>query len=1011
MTMKPKAMFLLSAACWFLCCGAFAGEKRLVSYVDPFLGTGGHGHTYPGASVPFGMVQLSPDNGHPGWDWCSGYHYSDTTLVGFSHTHLSGTGCEDLGDISFMPTTSSRTLVESYRSPYSHGKENAVPGWYQVRLLDSDVLVELTATDHVGFHRYTFPATDSGKVLIDLKRGQSDTPTETFIEVKSPTLIVGYRYSNGWAWDQRVYFAARLSAPVASWSVYSGGRENRGVQSLKATDVRAIFSFDRKSLSAPLLIKVGISSASIEGAINNLDAEVRGWDFDGVRKKASEAWEAALSRVKIEADSATMTTFYTALYHAFLAPTEFSDVDGGYRGADGKLHKADGFPYYSTFSLWDTYRAEHPLFTILAPERVNGFVRSMLAFGHESGYLPVWPLAANETNCMVGYHAVPVIADAYLKGFRDFDAADALALMKKSAVRDHRGLKYYSMAIPGSFARASSRHATGPSPEGSSILAGFSKAISGSEMGYHSSHPDANLALIARANSSEQSIVWETATAPTGVGSTVAFVWIGGIAAEKGGHPFTLRLNGDSLLTFTTARTKEENSWSVSGKGGTRLSFAAEVVDSFNDSFGTMILTVPSSMLRAGVSQRLQVSGTPVDSPDWCMVFEYGLKESVKVGNEYGLFDKDGVRYQLVKINIDHLGSRSSVIAEFEGAARLVDTISIGQSILYLPFPSVDRERVVHGSVTIGAAKVWSDTLRLNSVRPIGYVPADAERESVSKTLEYAIDDYAISQMAGAMKHSADADTFFIRSQYYRNLFDSKTGFFRGRNLDGSWVTPFNPRFSTEKQPEYTEGNAWQYLWLVPHDVEGLIGLLGGRQNFRTQLDSLFEQSSDLTGTGATADVSGLIGLYAQGNEPSHHIAYLYNYADAPWKTQSTVRRIMKDFYKTGPEGLCGNEDCGQMSAWYIFSALGLYPLNPIGGEYSIGSPVVTRAEIPLRSGKSFILSVKNSSPENVYVQSVTLNGKSIGVPRIRHTQLMDGGTMEFVMGPKPNTKWGVSGK
>ena len=995
------------------CFTATGGD--LVGRIDPFIGTGGHGHTYPGATVPFGMVQLSPDNGREGWDWCSGYNYSDSMIVGFSHTHLSGTGCADLGDISLMPALSAKVAEDSFRSRFSHAQEFAEPGYYRVHLSDDKIAVELTATTRAGFHRYTFPVTDSARVLINLQRGQEDTPVDTYVKVVNATLVLGYRFSRGWAADQRVFFAARLSKPMESFLLYKGEHPVAGAPEARGKDVKAMLLYNHADPAHPLLVKVGISSVSAENALKNLDTEIAGWDFHAVRNAAHRAWERALDRVRIRcADDNVKQVFATALYHAFLAPTVFSDVDGRYRGADGRIHVAEGHPYYSTYSLWDTYRAAHPLYTLMAPDRVDGFVTSMLAFQHESGYLPVWQLAANETNTMVGYHAVPVIADAYLKGFRGFDAKDALAAMKKSALRDHRGLKYYSTAIPALYANPLRElERTAFDRKGivrSRVLAGYTRSLAGDTIDYHSSRPGISQALITRTALGKNKIAWETDPVPSPIPDEgVSFVWLAGISAERGGHRFTLLINGDSVATFAAAKdtTETEKTWSVEGKNGVRLTFCTGSIDLLGDHFGNMILTVPATMCKAGSPLVVGIRGEGTNSPDWAMTFLSRLTDQCKLLNEFGMAHDAGGDVQFVRVDIDHVGPPVRMSFALDGGEKNSVTIVPGYTPVYLPLPVVKVPQTVH--VTIGGegASLWSDTLTVMPVRLYGYVPADEERESVSKALEYAIDDFCIGQMAQAMGEKEDAALFAMRGMYYRKLFDSTSGFFRGKKTDGSWVSPFNPRFSTEKQPEYTEGNAWQYLWLVPHDIAGLTALVGGREKFDLRLDSLFSQSSDITDTGAPPDESGLIGLYAHGNEPSHHIGYLYDYDGKPWKTQALVHKIMTDFYKTGPEGLCGNEDCGQMSAWYVFSAMGFYPVTPAGGVYALGSPVLEEAQIDVGAGKTFTMHARGLTPANMFIQSGTLNGRPLKGPWITHDEMMKGGTLDLTMGAAPNRAWG----
>lgn len=986
--------------------------EKLTRYVDPFIGTGGHGHTYPGASMPFGMVQLSPDAGKSGWDWCSGYHYSDTGLVGFSHTHLSGTGCADLGDILFMPTTSSRNLDEAYRSPFSHEREHAEPGYYSVYLADSRVTVELTSTARAGFHRYTFPPSDSARVFVNLKYGQDDIPTDTYMKIEGPALVTGYRFSAGWAANQKVFFAARFSRPFARAAIGTGGILT-DAREAKGKDVKGFFFFP-STHDSTLLVKVGISAVSFEGALKNLDTEISGWDFEGVKSAAGEAWEKELEKIRVSSPRLTLLrTYYTAFYHTMLAPTLYADIDGQYRGADGAVHRGTGFENFSTFSLWDTYRAAHPLYTITQPERVPSMVESMLAFAREGGLLPVWPLAANETNTMVGYHAVPVIADAYLKGFRGFDPNEALNAMKKSAFQNARGLRYYNLTPPNlSLSATEKTSGTEQIQEFSSslALAGYEQAIAGETFGYHSSHPLAKVALIVRASDGKQQISWETQAVPQRVDEPyVTFVWLAGVASGKGAHKFDLEVNGMRWFTFTTAKDTTQKMWRIEGKSGALLSFKTDMIDDFGDYFGNMVLKLPVSALAPGKPATIRIAGEKADSPDWIMAFEYSLRPKIMVGNEFALTREDGRQEQYVKVDIEHLGKPAAVTISAQGAKAIRSSAFPGLNTFYLTVPAVKKETPIRVSVALDGQGAQEQKLILKPVQPLGYVPADKENESVSKTLEYAIDDWSIAQMAKAIGKKDDYELFMKRAANYRNLFDTSTGFMRGRNFDGSWVTPFNPRFSTGKQPEYTEGNAWQYTWLVPHDVAGLVQLMGGIPHFSKMLDSLFDQSSDLTGTGASPDVAGLIGLYAHGNEPSHHIAYLYDYVGMPWKTQELTRRIMDLFYKPEPDGLAGNEDCGQMSAWYVLSALGIYPVNPADGTYEIGSPILDRAEIAIAGGKTFTITAKNVSAINKYIQSATLNGVPLDRPWITHQDLMKGGTLEFIMGSLPNTGWASS--
>jgi predicted alpha-1,2-mannosidase len=720
-------------------------QRPTTDFVDPFIGTGAHGHVYPGATVPFGMVQPSPDNGRTGWDWVSGYHYSDSVIVGFSHTHLSGTGIGDLADVMVMPVTEAPDLTKhyasrddrDYASRFSHGDESAEPGYYRVRLVDPGIDVELTATDRVGLHRYVYPASTDAGVVLDLGHAiNSDRSTVTHVRVESDTLVVGHRFSTGWARDQRVYFAIAFSKPFTTVRLANGEADVPSRQEAGGDSVRAYLGFATDA-GETVQLKVGISYVDLDGALSNLTLEAPDWDFDATRAAARAAWAQELSRVQVAGgtDSAR-TVFYTALYHTKLAPILFQDVDGRYRGADGQIHTADGFTNYSIYSLWDTFRAEHPLFTIVSPERVNDMVNSMLVFQQEYGYLPVWSLVGNETNTMTGHHAVPVVADAFMKGFRGFDSTAAFAAVEKSAMADHRGLRFY---------------------------------------------------------------------------------------------------------------------------------------------------------------------------------------------------------------------------------------------------------------------------------KPYGYIPSESEVESVTKTLEYAYDDWATAQLALGIGDTAAYQRFLARADSYREVFDSATGFMRGRRADGAWVTPFDPTESAHgEHRDYTEGNAWQHSWFVPHDVRGLIELMGGDAPFIAKLDSLFTADTAIVGENVAPDISGMIGQYAHGNEPSHHIAYLYSYAGAPWKTQQRVRAILETMYDAAPNGLAGNEDCGQMSAWYVLSALGFYPVNPADGVYVLGSPAFPEATIELEDGNLFTIRANNASPENPYIQSATLNGRSLTRSFIRHSEIMSGSTLELVMGPEPNREWAV---
>jgi predicted alpha-1,2-mannosidase len=717
--------------------GACSIERRIdyTGFVDPFIGTGAHGHTYPGATVPFGMVQVSPDTRLAGWDGCSAYHYSDSVIFGFSHTHLSGTGASDYGDVLLMPTVGAAPLGHghgedprlAYSSRFRHREEEASPAYYRVKLRDSGVVVELTAAKRAAFHRYTFPKCDSAGVVIDLEH--RDPVIDSRIRIVNRTEIEGYRRSRKWADDQHVYFVAKFSKPFAYHGIAVNDTLVSGIDEASGTNVKSFVGFETGT-DEVILVKVGISAVDIDGARRNLQDGIPGWDFEKVRSDAARTWNEALGKVAVKGGTkAQRVMFYTALYHTMLAPNLFMDVDGRYRGRDLRVHESKDFTNYTVFSLWDTYRAAHPLFTIIEPARTADFIKTFLAQYEQGGMLPVWELAGNETNCMIGYHAVPVIADAYIKGIRNFNADEAFEAMKHSAMSDSRGLRYY---------------------------------------------------------------------------------------------------------------------------------------------------------------------------------------------------------------------------------------------------------------------------------RELGYVPGDRERESVSKTLEYAYDDWCIAQMAGAMNREEDYERYIRRAQSYKNLFDPSTGFMRAR-FNGGWFSPFDP---AEVNFNYTEANAWQYSFYVPQDVDGLIRLMGGRERFVARLDSLFSASTRTTGI-ELPDVSGLVGQYAHGNEPSHHIAYLYSFAGQPWKTQERVRSIMDGLYATGPAGLCGNEDCGQMSAWYFLSALGWYPVTPGSDVYVIGTPLFREASIAVGAGKHFVVRAKNASRSNIYIQSATLNAKPYTKCYLRHGDIMAGGELVFVLGDEPNRSWG----
>ncbi len=726
--------------------GANAVAKPAVDYVNPMIGTDAHGHVYPGATVPFGMVQLSPDTRDNTWDGSSGYHYSDTSILGFSHNHLTGTGCPDLGNIMLMPTTGELKLTpggkpgDGYRARFSHDQETSRPGYYEVYLPDYQVKVELTATARAGLHRYTFPGSSASHVVLDLQHGIGNNVLEAQLKLEDDHTASGYRRSEGWGGAKVYYFVMEFSRPFDSAGVAQGDRDVAGRETT-GKETKGHFDF-KTSAGEQILVRVGISTVSVEGARNNLHTEIPGWNFDAVAKAASQQWEKALGVFAIESpDNNFKQTFYTSLYHAEMAPTLLSDVDGQFRGPDEKVHQTKGYDYYTAMSLWDTFRAENPLLTLVQPARVHDFINTMLdhfkIFGHQT--LPVWPEGGKETWCMIGNHAIPVIAEAYLKGFHDFDVNEALA---------------------------------------------------------------------------------------------------------------------------------------------------------------DMIATT-----------------------------------------------------------------------------------------------SLDREQ-------------------LNDYRDRGFIPTGDHVQSVSKVLEYAYDDACIGRLAKALGQNEVAEKYAKRSQNWENVFDPSTGFMRGKNTDGSWVTPFGPKeINSINFNEYTEANAWQYNFFVLHNMPALIGKLGGDDKFTARLDEMFDTTETIPNLAMIPDVTGVIGMYAHGNEPVHHVAYLYNYAGQPWKTQTRVRQVANTLYTNTPAGICGNDDCGQMSAWYVFTALGFYPVDPASGNYALGSPLVDKATLKLDSkfakGRSFTVIAKNNSSQNPYIQSATLNGKALTRSWISHTEITDGGTLVLTMGPQPNHDFG----
>ncbi|MFS2020192.1 GH92 family glycosyl hydrolase [Massilia sp. CT11-108] len=757
-----KAILFLAIAAF--CAGSPAHAANRTDNVDVFIGTGGDGHTFPGATRPFGMVQLSPDTQvrhfRQGYPWAAGYRYEDDSILGFSHTHFSGAGHSDLGDVLLMPTAGEVKLepgyperpFSGYRSRFSHKDERAEPGYYAVKLLDNDVDVELTASERVGLHRYRFRPGAEANVILDLRSSIYDWSGKNLwsrVRLRGNDTVTGMRETRGWAPGRQLYFAIRFSRPIVTHQLMNReeGVEYRGFAApgktpadqvlVEGKALEGTFGFGTPA-DGTVLVKVAVSGVSEDGALANL-AEMPGWDFDGERRRAHDAWEAALGAVDIDAPQPMKRMAYTSLYHALLAPSLFMDADGKYRGPDNQVHQAQGFRFHSTFSLWDTYRALHPLLTLIQPERRNvDFVRSLVESQKASPYgiLPVWQFAGLETWCMIGYHAVPVIADAYMKGLKGFDADEALRAMTASA--------------------------------------------------------------------------------------------------------------------------------------------------------------------------------------------EYG---------PYG-----GLQHYM----------------------------------------------------------------------KLGYVPIDLEPEAASKTVEYAFDDWTIARMADRMGRRDVAARYYKRAQNWRNVFDPRTGFVRAKKSDGKFREPFDPVRSNFGS-DYTEGSAWQYSWYMPHDNAGLVKMLGGDAGLIDKIDQVFDAKIDPTVYAHMEDISGLIGHYAHGNEPSHHVAYLYNYAGAPWKTQARLAQIVKSQYKDTPDGLAGNDDLGQMSAWFAFTALGFYPVAPGSNEYVIGRPFVERAALNLPNGKRFTIRTEGLSDANPYVASVTLNGKPLARSVLRHEDIVAGGELVFRMQATPNRDWGMA--
>lgn len=776
-----RRLFIFTLVCASVTANAQQSGDNLVPYVHPIIGTQRMGHTYPGATAPFGMVQLSPEtdtvsyeqNGKYNPDvykYCAGYQYDDKTIVGFSHTHFSGTGHSDLGDFLIMPTVGTLKLNpgtadqphSGYRSAFSHDRETAEADYYKVKLDDYNILAELTATTRVGVHRYTFPKSDDAHIILDLMSGIYNYPGKnvwTYLHVVNDTLVTGYRETYGWARTRKLYFAMTFSKPFIAYGNHDYDRrqayhgfwgkfnQSRNFPEIAGRDLRAYFDFHTNE-GESISIKVALSPVSMDGALNNLRTEAPGWDFDAIKRAGQEAWNTELQKMTIEGSETDKVNFYTSVYHAYINPTVYMDVDGRYMGLDKNIHRADGFTNYTTFSMWDTHRALHPLFNIIQPTRNDGMVRSMLAHFDQSPehMLPIWVNSANEDWCMTGYHSVSVVCDAIVKGI-------------------------------GSFA--------GDSTAGSSF--------------------DAAVAALNACT--------------------------------------------------TTAHNRD-----------------------------------------------------------------------------------------------------------YDGEGYYID---------------------------------------------MGYVPEDKNSSSVSKTLEYAYDDWCIAQAAKKLGKTDVYNEFIRRSQNYRNVWDPSIGFMRPKMSDGTFRKEFDPLRTIDEG--FIEGNAWNYSLYVPHDPAGLIALMGGNKHFVPHLDSLFTMNLPDKYFAETEDITrdGIIGNYVHGNEPSHHDIYLYNWTDQPWKAQALVRMVLPKMYKPTPDGLGGNDDTGQMSAWYIFSALGFYPVSPGDDHYSIGSPAVQAATLHLESGKTFHVEARNQGDKNVYVQRAELNGQPLRRLYITYGEIINGGNLVFYMGSKPNKQFG----
>lgn len=735
---KKSLLFVpVLSLCLASCGSSQKGQEMedLTQFVDPRIGTGGHGHVFYGANVPYGFIQLGPTSIPQSWDWVSGYHVSDSTVIGFPHTHLSGTGIGDLHDINVMPVAGEVTYSRGDASSYETGlwsysdrsKEVVTPGYYRTHLSRYNVDVELTATKRVGFHKYTFLGNESPAIVFDMVNGGCwDKTTEAVIRVVNDSTVSGYRYSKGWADDQCVFFRAEFSRKFDNVEFIVNDSVKEGDMA-KGAQLFARVNFAAGN-QEPVYMKVALSPTSEEGAQLNMQTELSGWDFEKTIADAKAAWNKELNKVKVyTTDEASKKIFYTSLYHTLFAPSEFCDVNGDYYGADKQMHKDEGFVNYTTFSLWDTYRAAQPLMTILHPEKMSDIINTMLHIHQQQGKLPVWHLMGCETNCMVGNPGVPVVADAILKDIKGFDTELAFKALKESSMLPERGMEHR---------------------------------------------------------------------------------------------------------------------------------------------------------------------------------IEYG------------------------------------------------------------------------------------------------FIPADKMTEAIAYDMEYAIADWAVAQAAQKLGKQEDYEYFLKRSKSYKNYFDASTGFMRGKMLDGSWRTPFSPYASSHREDDYCEGNAWQYTWLVPHDVEGLVECFGSKEAFVNKLDSLFLANGDM-GEASSPDISGLIGQYAHGNEPSHHTVYLYTLVGQPWKTADRIKEILHTMYTDQPDGLSGNEDVGQMSAWYILSSFGFYQVEPAGGKFVFGYPNFDKVEIAVPAGK-FVIERENKGQQNNYIQGIVFNGTEYKKPWIEYADIMKGGELKFLMGDEP---------